>query len=128
MTQWKCACHRLPTGFGRRTADRLSVSCSPEHAGRIQHAIRRGRGRQRNVYVADFRSNVFEIQAVDGSIPPSPTITTLGSGFNGLLGVAVDGSGNVYVADSGNSAVKEILAVNAAFLPRQPSRSWQRIQ
>ena len=37
-------------------------------------------------------------------------ITTLGGGFNGPLGVAVDGSGNVYVADYGNSAVKEMPA------------------
>src|SRR5271157_4079112 len=36
--------------------------------------------------------------------------TTLGSGFNLPAGVAVDGSGNVYVADAGNNAVKEILA------------------
>ncbi|MGC2211138.1 MAG: Ig-like domain repeat protein [Candidatus Korobacteraceae bacterium] len=36
---------------------------------------------------------------------------TLGSGFGGPQGVAVDRSGNVFVADTGNSAVKEILAV-----------------
>jgi hypothetical protein len=33
---------------------------------------------------------------------------TLGSGFFGPEGVAVDGSGNVYIADTNNSAVKEI--------------------
>jgi hypothetical protein len=38
------------------------------------------------------------------------TITTLGSGFSLPQGVAVDGSGNVFVADFGNSAVKEVLA------------------
>ena len=48
--------------------------------------------------------------AVNGSIPASPTINTLGSGFSFPDGVAVDGSGNVFVADTGNSAVKEILA------------------
>ena len=32
----------------------------------------------------------------------------LGGGFNGPLGVAVDGSGNVYVADTAEGAVKEI--------------------
>jgi large repetitive protein len=38
--------------------------------------------------------------------------STLGSGFSMPSGVAVDGSGNVFVADIGNSTVKEILAVN----------------
>src|SRR6266702_1961428 len=38
-------------------------------------------------------------------------VPTLGSGFNSG-GVAVDGSGNVFVADTGNSAVKEILAAS----------------
>jgi DNA-binding beta-propeller fold protein YncE len=40
----------------------------------------------------------------------SPTIATIGSGFNGPSGVAVDGAGNVFVADIGNHAVKEVLA------------------
>ncbi len=35
---------------------------------------------------------------------------TLGGGFNAPRGVAVDTSGNVYVADSGNNEVKEIPA------------------
>ena len=40
---------------------------------------------------------------------PSNTATaSLGSGFNHPEGVAVDGAGNVYVTDSGNSAVKKI--------------------
>ncbi len=37
-------------------------------------------------------------------------VNTLGSGFSYPTGVAVDGSGNVFVADYGNSAVKEIVA------------------
>ena len=42
------------------------------------------------------------------------TITTLGSGFNTPLGVAVDSAGNVYVADANNQAVKRIAAVGGA--------------
>ena len=38
----------------------------------------------------------------------SSCVTTLGGGFSQPSGVAVDGSGNVYVADHGNSAVKEM--------------------
>jgi len=40
----------------------------------------------------------------------SGAMSTLGSGFSIPYGVAVDGSGNVFVADRGNNAVKEILA------------------
>ena len=40
----------------------------------------------------------------------SGAVTTLGSGFNEPAGVAVDGSGNVFVADRNHNAVKEILA------------------
>jgi DNA-binding beta-propeller fold protein YncE len=36
--------------------------------------------------------------------------TTLGSGFSYPSGVAVDGYGNLFVADNGNSAIKEIVA------------------
>lgn len=71
-----------------------------------------------NVYVADtINSAVKEIAAVNGSIPASPTITTLGSGFSYPEGVAADSAGNVYVADNGNSAVKEIVAVNGSIPP-----------
>src|SRR5258706_354912 len=40
----------------------------------------------------------------------SGVVKTLGSGYNNPVGVAVDGSGNVFVADSNNNAVKEIVA------------------
>jgi sugar lactone lactonase YvrE len=69
-----------------------------------------------NVFVADIANNaVNEIVAVNGSIPASPTVLTLGSGFSNPDDVAVDGSGNIYVADSGNNAVKEIETASANF-------------
>src|SRR6185503_6102650 len=40
--------------------------------------------------------------------------TTIGSGLNNLTGVASDAAGNVYVADNGNNAIKEIPAGNGA--------------
>ena len=42
-----------------------------------------------------------------GPIGPIPAITLASSGLNQPLGVAVDTSGNVYIADSGNGAIKE---------------------
>ena len=38
---------------------------------------------------------------------------TLGSGFASPSGVALDASGNVYVADTGNGAVKQVSATGA---------------
>jgi hypothetical protein len=74
-----------------------------------------------NVFVADSGNNaVKELVAVNGSIPTSPTILTLGSGFFDPEGVAVDASGNVFVADFGNNAVKELVAVNGS-IPTSPT-------
>ena len=44
--------------------------------------------------------------------PSNSAVSTLGSGFTYPNGVAVDGSGDVFVAVSFNNAVKEIVAVN----------------
>lgn len=64
---------------------------------------------------------VYEIVAVNGSIPLSnPTINALGSGFSAPEGIAVDASGNVFVADTYNNAVKEIVAVNGV-IPASPT-------
>ena len=38
------------------------------------------------------------------------TRVVLGHGFNNPVGLALDGAGNVYVADSDNNAIKEVLA------------------
>ncbi len=73
---------------------------------------------QGNVFVAigaiDFLERippieaVQEILAVDGSIPPSPTIVTLSGDFGLPSDVALDASGNVYVTDG--TTVSKILA------------------
>jgi sugar lactone lactonase YvrE len=46
--------------------------------------------------------------------------TTVASGFNLPGGVAVDSSGNLYVADVSNNEVKEVLAVNGS-IPTSPT-------
>jgi NHL repeat len=74
-----------------------------------------------DVLVANPGSNaIYEIVAVNGSIPASPTINTLGSGFNQPNGVAVDAKGDIFVADTYNNAVKEIVAVNGS-IPASPT-------
>ena len=67
-----------------------------------------------NLFVSDqYITGISEIVAVNGSIPPLPTIktiNTLGAGFLWAGGVAVDGSGNLFVVDGGHNQLKEILA------------------
>jgi sugar lactone lactonase YvrE len=45
-------------------------------------------------------AQLYEIAAVDGKIPASPTITRLGSGFLDPIYLAADVSGNLFVTDS----------------------------
>jgi len=73
-----------------------------------------------DVFVADLGTivtgdpEVKEIIAVNGSIPDSPSIVDLATsfGFDRPYSLAVDSSGNVYVADTGNDAVKERTAAS----------------
>ena len=73
-----------------------------------------------NLYIADYGNNVVR------KVAPNGTITTLaGNGAEGYSGdggpairaqlsepngVGVDGSGNLYIADSGNSAIRKVAA------------------
>ncbi len=74
-----------------------------------------------NVFVASYGIGpVYEIVAINGSIPDNPTIKPFGKFFL-LIGVAVDASGNVFVAQqSDNAAVYEIAAVNGS-IPANPT-------
>ena len=67
----------------------------------------RGGGRKRQCLRRRYRQQCGEGDSGGGRL--LQLVKTLGSGFT-ALGVAVDGSGNVFVADSNNNAVKEILA------------------
>lgn len=63
---------------------------------------------------------IMEIVAVNGSIPSSPTVFQIGSGFYYAEGLAVDANGDVFVADTGHNAIKEMLAVNGS-VPTSPT-------
>jgi streptogramin lyase len=69
-----------------------------------------------NVYVADAGNNVIRMITPDGTVSTFAGSGASGlangmadtSSFNSPLGVAVDGSGNVYVADYGNDLIRKI--------------------
>ena len=71
-----------------------------------------------NVYVADTGNSAVE--EIIGPNNVSPTVKTLGSGFDQPQGVTVDINGNVFVSDTNHSLVKEILAVNGS-IPNNPT-------
>ena len=66
-----------------------------------------------DVYVADSGDDAMkEILALNGSIPATPTVSTIAGGLSGPAGVAIDGLGNVYVAERGNDAVEELTVAS----------------
>jgi len=75
-----------------------------------------------NVWVTQYSSSgVFEIKAVNGVIPASPTIVTVASGnFQYPGGLTFDSAGDLFVADVGDNAVKEIVAVGGS-IPASPT-------
>lgn len=74
-----------------------------------------------DVFATDSADNaVYEVVAVNGSIPSSPVIHQVVSGFSNPEGVAVDAGGDIFVADYNNNEVKEVLAVNGS-IPSVPT-------
>jgi sugar lactone lactonase YvrE len=63
-----------------------------------------------NVYVSDaYGGMVYELLAIDGSIPASPAMIPIGSGgWTVPAGLAVDGMGDVFVADFSAALVAEV--------------------
>jgi len=78
-----------------------------------------------NVFVTDDTS-VYEVMAVNGVIPPTPEIVVLATGFSQLNGIAVSGTGNVYLGNGTGSAadgaVYELASVNGV-IPASPAKT-----
>ena len=66
-----------------------------------------------NVYVTDGQNN-GAVKEMTPDCASSSCVTMLGGGFNSPFGVAVDGSGNIYVGDTGNYVMKEMPSGCAA--------------
>jgi sugar lactone lactonase YvrE len=66
------------------------------------------------------------VLAMGGMSVPAQTahvslpVNMLGAGFKSPGGVTMDGYGNIYVADTGNNSIKEIVAVNGV-IPANPT-------
>jgi streptogramin lyase len=74
-----------------------------------------------NVFASNYGGEeVYEIVAVNGSIPANPTIKTVGSGYRNPFGLAVDAKGDLFVTDTTATVVEEILAVNGS-IPANPT-------
>lgn len=74
---------------------------------------------QGNVYVADQGNNIIvkitpagvaTTIAGNGAAAYVNSATALNASFNSPRGIAVDGSGNIYVADAGNNRIRKITA------------------
>jgi len=69
-----------------------------------------------NLYVADYGNNEIRKIATDGTVSTIAGNGTQGNinaadtlaTFNGPAGVALDGQGNLYIADSGNNLIRKI--------------------
>jgi len=96
----------------------VNVTFTPRFAGPRYGAVE----------LLDNDGNLFVAANVQGTgvgpqvnfLPGVPS--ALASGLSNPMDVAVDSSGNIYVADSGNHSVKEILAVNGS-IPISPAIS-----
>ena len=83
------------------------VSFTPKHPGTRYGAVELTNGTGAPIVTAYVDGSGLGPQVAFSS---NNIQSVLGSGFNLPAGAAVDASGNVFVADTGNSAVKEILA------------------
>ena len=73
-----------------------------------------------DIFYAGPGGIIQEVLAQAGIIPANPTVTQIATGFTTPSAVVIDGSGNLFVADSGAGTISEILSVNGA-IPSTPT-------
>jgi len=84
-----------------------------DHAQPVTKRLRRYRGI--TVLLAGFGLILAWCSTAQGQTAHlGVAINAVGSGFSAPYGAAVDASGDVFVADTNDNAVKEIVAVNGA--------------
>ncbi|MFP5206211.1 MAG: choice-of-anchor Q domain-containing protein, partial [Acidobacteriota bacterium] len=106
------------TGHTYNTNDTcaVTVAFSPKYPGPRRGAVELLNSAGGAIATAYLTGTGTGPQVTFSAVSGSPAVynpaalTTLGSGFSFPAGLAVDGAGNVFVADTGNSAVKEIVA------------------
>ena len=97
----------LTVNVSQRDSHRLCLVQLRHQAGRrLQRSRWRCSGRKRQHLCCRYQQQRGERDA--SRLRLVRCVTALGGGFSYPYGVAVDASGNVYVADSGNNVVKEI--------------------
>ena len=102
-------CDTNGTGHTYSNGDTCSVkvTLTPKYAGPRYGAVQLLNGSRSVIATALIYGTGLGPQI---QFPSNPTIAPLGGGFSYPFGVAVDGAGNIYVADAGNTAVKEMPA------------------
>jgi hypothetical protein len=104
-----------PGGYG------YSGDGGPAGSAEFEWPVGIARDSSGNIYIADANANVVrEVYASSGLIATIAGNGTAGytgdggtatsSELNGPYGVAVDGSGNVYIADTSNNAIRKVAA------------------
>lgn len=102
----------------------LPPNPTPVYFGGFAQVRSVGVDKSNNVYVLNYVYQgcgyVSELQAVNGVVPPNQTAITLSSPSSCVAepgGLAVDSNGNIFVGDTYNDRIAELVAVNGAVLP-----------
>jgi len=140
--QFRCL---VSNSSGSATSANVALSVSGGGSGLIQYPASIAEDTSGNLYVADASGNTVEKITPAGAVSTLAGLTGLagsqdGAGsnarFNQPSGVAVDASGSLYVADTGNATIRKItpdgmvstLAGSAARGNQGRSREYSLLQ
>ena len=95
----------------------IAVQFTPQHPG-LRTGVVQLLGAGGNVIATAHLAGIGQGPQI--LFPSNNTGLSLGSGLSGPFGIAVDSAGNLFVADTGNGLLKEIVAVNGV-IPASPT-------